>query len=218
MIFSNGPKKDCFELTTFPAFDQTPAHHNLTKEVDEKLGRIDMSVKTSSSATPTTIATKPAVNLPKPVLQKEGSFVLQKEGSFVRTGSGRKLPNIPQRSTSVPAPPDRKPLPPPVAHHQADKPDQQDLVGEDEQPQPQHARKSSKPKALEFWETLETVDHPAKRADFKYNTIHRMGGSGQMAASSGNAAAAGAGGRRMLPKPPPPPADKNEAATSFSHR
>ena len=37
----------------------------------------------------------------KPILQKEGSFVLQKENSFVRTGSGRKLPKIPQRSLSA---------------------------------------------------------------------------------------------------------------------
>ena len=42
--------------------------------------------------------------------------------------------------------------------------------------------RKSRPKALEFWETLETVDS----ADFRYNTIHRM-----------------SMGRRMLPKPPP---------------
>ena len=39
----------------------------------------------------------------------------------------------------------------------------------------------AKPKALEFWEGLETVD----RSDFRYNTIHRM-----------------SVGRRMLPKAP----------------
>ena len=37
----------------------------------------------------------------RPLLQKEGSFVLQKEDSFIRTGSGRKLPKIPQRSLSA---------------------------------------------------------------------------------------------------------------------
>lgn len=42
--------------------------------------------------------------------------------------------------------------------------------------------RKSRPKALEFWETLETVDNN----DFRYNTIHRM-----------------SMGRRMLPKPPP---------------
>lgn len=42
--------------------------------------------------------------------------------------------------------------------------------------------RKSRPKALEFWETLETVDSN----DFRYNTIHRM-----------------SMGRRMLPKPPP---------------
>ena len=35
------------------------------------------------------------------MLQKEGSFILQKEDSFIRTGSGRKLPKIPQRSLSA---------------------------------------------------------------------------------------------------------------------
>jgi hypothetical protein len=37
----------------------------------------------------------------RPRLQKEGSFVLQKEDSFIRTGSGRKLPKVPQRSVSA---------------------------------------------------------------------------------------------------------------------
>ena len=37
----------------------------------------------------------------RPLLQKEGSFILQKEDSFIRTGSGRKLPKIPQRSLSA---------------------------------------------------------------------------------------------------------------------
>ena len=37
----------------------------------------------------------------RPLLQKEGSFVLQREESFIRTGSGRKLPKIPQRSLSA---------------------------------------------------------------------------------------------------------------------
>ena len=40
---------------------------------------------------------------------------------------------------------------------------------------------NNKPKALEFWESMENLE----RNDFRYNTIHRM-----------------SVGRRMLPKPP----------------
>ena len=51
------------------------------------------------------------------------------------------------------------------------------------------SRKQSKPKALEFWETLANNEQPPTeppRVDFRYNTIHRM-----------------STGRRQLPKPPP---------------
>ena len=51
------------------------------------------------------------------------------------------------------------------------------------------SRKQSKPKALEFWETLANNDQPPSQpppVDFRYNTIHRM-----------------STGRRQLPKPPP---------------
>ncbi|XP_071746404.1 dixin isoform X2 [Lepeophtheirus salmonis] len=77
---------------------------------------------------------------------------MKREGSFVRTGSGRKLPKIPSNEVS---PSKKQPLGDPL---------------------------KSKPKALEFWESIEeTMD----RSDFRYNTIHRM-----------------SMGRRILPKPP----------------
>ena len=59
------------------------------------------------------------------------------------------------------------------------------------------ARKQSKPKALEFWESMENIE----RNDFRYNTIHRM-----------------SMGRRLLPKPPDasgtsPPSHTSHART-----
>ena len=62
------------------------------------------------------------------------------------------------------------------------------------------SRKQSKPKALEFWETLANNDQPPSQPpaiDFRYNTIHRM-----------------STGRRQLPKPPP----KDRASTSNSEQ
>ena len=62
------------------------------------------------------------------------------------------------------------------------------------------SRKPSKPKALEFWETLETMDQPpptAPRTDFRYNTIHRM-----------------SMGRRMLPQPPPKDSSSQQNSSS----
>merc|ERR1719278_1219828 len=119
--------------------------------------------------------------------QREGSFVLQREGSFVRTGSGRKLPKIPgskaensqnaSKTTTSEMLNTSLPSPLKMSHPEEEKNNEA-------------MRKASsistgnnpaKPKALEFWEGLETVD----RSDFRYNTIHRM-----------------SVGRRMLPKAP----------------
>ena len=87
---------------------------------------------------------------------------LVKEGSFIRTGSGRKLPKVPNSPDKSSTLPGRK---------------QSDVDKE-----AKNENRKSKPKALEFWETMEeTID----RTDFRYNTIHRM-----------------SMGRRMLPKPP----------------
>ena len=112
----------------------------------------------------------------KPEMQREGSFVMQREGSFVRTGSGRKLPKIPHAkdstkvsellNTSLPSTPLK-----------LEAQDDTEIVDKQE-------NRKSKPKALEFWESMETVDNRPTN-DFRYNTIHRM-----------------SVGRRMLPEAP----------------
>ena len=100
------------------------------------------------------------------VLQREDSFVrtqqIQREDSFVRTGSGRKLPKIPHASTAAKEEKEGAKLNVDFAA----KPD---------------CRKS-KPKALEFWESMENVQlgdgcgeasSATSGPNFRYNTIHR---------------------------------------------
>jgi hypothetical protein len=146
-------------------------------------------------STKATIETRPtsmqeeAVEAPmtsRPEMQREGSFVmqrersfdLQREGSFVRTGSGRKLPKIPpakDQTTKMPEINLITSLPSPL------KKEPEDLSKDDK-----FENRKSKPKALEFWESLDqTEPEAAQNSEFRYNTIHRM-----------------SVGRRQLPKPP----------------
>ena len=94
---------------------------------------------------------------------------LQNE-SFTRTGSGRKLPQIPDRnrSSTLPASNKQEELP-------AEEVTKLSVTDDSADP------RKNKPKALEFWESMENIE----RNDFRYNTIHRM-----------------SMGRRLLPKPP----------------
>ena len=98
---------------------------------------------------------------------------LSNEG-FTRTGSGRKLPQIPDRNRCNTLPTSRTLEEEPELKVE-DKPT---ASMDDNSPE---SRKPSKPKALEFWESMENIE----RNDFRYNTIHRM-----------------SMGRRLLPKPP----------------
>ena len=128
------------------------------------------SKKTSSTMTSSTMTMTFSTEKSAMSTQTENSKpVLQKEGSFVRTGSGRKLPKIPDRNKS-------QTLPSNSSLKMNDFEDELASSGDKSE------NRKSRPKALEFWETLETVDSN----DFRYNTIHRM-----------------SMGRRMLPKPPP---------------
>ena len=71
----------------------------------------------------------------------------------------------------------------------SDKPYEEESSEEPKSSSERQSRKPSKPKALEFWETLANNDQPPSQpppVDFRYNTIHRM-----------------STGRRQLPKPPP---------------
>ena len=123
-----------------------------------------------------TVAVKPSVETqtgapagqPEPTRPQPPVRGLNNEG-FVRTGSGRKLPQIPDRSRC-------NTLPSRKFEEEAEEKANQILVEETTE-----GRKSSKPKAMEFWESMENIE----RNDFRYNTIHRM-----------------SMGRRLLPKPP----------------
>merc|ERR1719382_86233 len=92
---------------------------------------------------------------------------LSREGSFTRTGSGRKLPQIPDRVRS-------NTLPSRKNEEEKEKEETEDVADDGK-------KELRKPKAMEFWESMENIE----RNDFRYNTIHRM-----------------SMGRRLLPKPP----------------
>ena len=94
---------------------------------------------------------------------------LNNEG-FTRTGSGRKLPQIPDRNRSNTLPASKK-----QEEESAEEVTKLSVTDDTADP------RKNKPKALEFWESMENIE----RNDFRYNTIHRM-----------------SMGRRLLPKPP----------------
>ena len=94
---------------------------------------------------------------------------LNNEG-FTRTGSGRKLPQIPDRNRSNTLPASKK----------QEEESAEEITKLSVTDDTADSRKN-KPKALEFWESMENIE----RNDFRYNTIHRM-----------------SMGRRLLPKPP----------------
>ena len=144
-------------------------YENVATSQNKKTTSATMTYSTEKNAIST--QTESALNS-KPVLQKEGSFV--------RTGSGRKLPKIPDRSKTQTLP----------SNSSLKMSELEEEFGGDKS-----ENRKSRPKALEFWETLETVDS----ADFRYNTIHRM-----------------SMGRRMLPKPPPNPDSHSPHARSLS--
>ncbi len=124
--------------------------------------------------------------------QQQQQQQLQREESFVRTGSGRKLPKIPSKETAAGENDNAA-----VRMREASTDREEKLEN-----------RKSKPKALEFWESLinpsknpvavsmehiDDEDDPdfmeeddlGPPDDFRYNTIHRM-----------------SMGRRMLPRPP----------------
>lgn len=121
--------------------------------------------------------TKP-LTLPKPVVGRG-----LKDDTFVRTGSGRKLPRIPDKSWSVTLP--RKQIERNLTTETNREEPNEEPAYETKEAQILNQRKtntmSNKPKALEFWESMENIE----RNDFRYNTIHRI-----------------STGRRLLPRPP----------------
>ncbi len=128
---------------------------------------------------------------------------LQREESFVRTGSGRKLPKIPTAGGGSTATV--------VSKEEAEVAMKESVVlreadDDDDDKEAKAENRKSKPKALEFWESLinpsknpvaasmediddededDGEDEMGPPDDFRYNTIHRM-----------------SMGRRMLPRPP----------------
>ena len=123
-----------------------------------------------SVETQTQASASRSLNTSPPVTQGQRG---QEPGSFTRTGSGRKLPQIPDRSRSNTLPTRKEEPEKEVMEESAKVAEEQEDVAA--------GRKPSKPKAMEFWESMENIE----RNDFRYNTIHRM-----------------SMGRRLLPKPP----------------
>ncbi len=172
-----------------PVPTQIYENFSSSKQPPQQQTRV-IQTKATIEANPTNAGD--AIKRGEVALQREGSFVMQREGSFVRTGSGRKLPKIPSTSKTAAASQskDSTTLPPNSSLASLLKGNEAALLeAEDDKSE----NRKSKPKALEFWESLETVD----RADFRYNTIHRM-----------------SIGRRMLPKAP---GGGEEAAGNGSH-
>jgi len=93
----------------------------------------------------------------RPAVISPSARGLNNEG-FQRTGSGRKLPQIPDRirCNTLPA---RK------YEDEKEPEDKNESVEEDSTD-----FRKTKPKAMEFWESMENIE----RNDFRYNTIHRM--------------------------------------------
>ena len=126
---------------------------------------------------------------PSPVTNR----ILSRESSFVRSGSGRKLPQIPERSRSntLPSRPVDNTIP--TEEENSCNNNSLDMSQEDDiKNKANTINGHSKPKAMEFWESMENIE----RADFRYNTIHRM-----------------SVGRRMLPKPPSAGGDHSRSAS-----
>ena len=132
----------------------------VTERRVERRSRLDLpksTVETQTQAGPPVLSTPPTRGL-------------SRESSFTRTGSGRKLPQIPDRARSNTLPSRRQ-----EEEREGEGEEKEEEDGEDGK------RELKKPKAMEFWESMENIE----RNDFRYNTIHRM-----------------SMGRRMLPKPP----------------
>ena len=133
-------------------------------QLERRQTRMETVKPSVETQTPGTAASR-NLNVTPPV-QSRGQT---EPGSFTRTGSGRKLPQIPDRSRSNTLP-TRK-----------EEPEKEVMEENSKLAEEETQRKQSKPKAMEFWESMENIE----RNDFRYNTIHRM-----------------SMGRRLLPKPP----------------
>ena len=172
----------------FTSSRQQPGSQQQQQQIQQQQQKISTKV-TIENAPPSNM--NPEESTEKTVaFQREGSFVLQREGSFVRTGSGRKLPKIPgnpgksriqdsqesQQKTTAEILNTSLPSPMKLSSEE-----EKNSADSRKNSSTNQNNSNSKPKALEFWESMETVD----RSDFRYNTIHRM-----------------SVGRRMLPKAP----------------
>ena len=130
----------------------------------------------------TSIITRSITQVGAPTVTSPPTRGLSREGSFTRTGSGRKLPQIPDRVRSNTLP-SRK--------------NEEEKEGGGEREETEDVaddgkKELRKPKAMEFWESMENIE----RNDFRYNTIHRM-----------------SMGRRLLPKPPGEAASHGRSAS-----
>jgi len=141
----------------------SPAALRVTEPGERRLER-----RSRSDLPKSTVETQTQVGAP--TVASPPTRGLSREGSFTRTGSGRKLPQIPDRvrSNTLPSRKNEE------EKEDGEKEDTEDVADDSK-------KELRKPKAMEFWESMENIE----RNDFRYNTIHRM-----------------SMGRRLLPKPP----------------
>merc|ERR1719266_2764723 len=141
----------------------SPAALRVTEPGEKRLER-----RSRSDMPKSTVETQTQVGAP--TVASPPTRGLSREGSFTRTGSGRKLPQIPDRvrSNTLPSRKNEE------EKDGGEKEETEDVADDGK-------KELRKPKAMEFWESMENIE----RNDFRYNTIHRM-----------------SMGRRLLPKPP----------------
>ena len=143
--------------------------------LDTSLNQQQVYENVSARSSTTTITTVVATESMSTQTEAKSPLQMQREDSFVRTGSGRKLPKIPdsKRQTNQ-----EQSNPVRSSSMRASKTSESSLNKDSKA-----ENRKSKPKALQFWESLTNDDDGA---EFKYNTIARM-----------------STGRRMLPNTPP---------------
>ena len=100
-----------------------------------------MERRSRSELPRTTVETQTQVGAP--VVSSPPTRGISRESSFTRTGSGRKLPQIPDRSRSNTLP--------------SRKNEEEKEVRDEEEEGDEDKKDLKKPKAMEFWESMETI-------------------------------------------------------------
>ena len=135
----------------------TSSNTRLGPDPGEIFNNVDRKQRIEVKSSVETQTVQPSQRDSRPAGVSPSARGLNNEG-FQRTGSGRKLPQIPDRIRSNTLP-SRK-------FDDEKEPEERTESVEEESTD----IRKTKPKAMEFWESMENIE----RNDFRYNTIHRM--------------------------------------------